>query len=246
MDDPGTNPAPTIPDGMLCPECRYTLSGLRAPRCPECAHEVTREDVEAHERVLRRLARLPGAWTRHAIFWSVVVVTYAMAAALIAGASYAVFAVALALLSSGVGVTIGLGWALGAIAPKGQRFRVATVWLVGLPYLHAPWLLVAACAAILIPVAFTDDSNHNTTAPVALLLCAMWMLSSVILGLIWLIRWSHDCRTLCRESGMAFGAGLFFGISIFIVSGFIGFLAGVSVATRAMGMEPLARGFWPL
>ena len=137
-DTPRAEPLPTY-----CPACGYPLVGHTPPcTCPECAFDISADEIEQYRRQTRFGRRFPLALIMAFVF--------AIASRVLSGF------VLIRLVDVEVGyysIWIAVGSGLACVLPirraqQPVQYAVATLWLWILPLLHAGWMLVVALLTV--------------------------------------------------------------------------------------------------
>ena len=173
-----------LPPGFTCPKCDYDLGGAEMGVCPECGREAEPGDVAKFRRRGAAAAAVNPLARRMVLAGAAVVMVMSGGASLLAigvGAPEAAIAAAVVCGIAAAG-SIGSGWMAALAAPRPERAVVRYAWLVALPWLNAPWLMVPMFAAGGVALAYTGIvSTRVADAPtLSDPAVAVWILSWLV------------------------------------------------------------------
>lgn len=219
------------PLGLICPGCGYDLSGAASERCSECGRTISERDVYEfieRDRYTRGYAR---AWMVHVHVAVAAVVIMSAGAGLVAREpAFAVLAGALT--ACAFAAPPGLAWGIARLARPHLRPAYLTFWARSSWLLHAPWLVIPACALIAFIAAWIDSMFDTfALAFVVVVGFGAWGLGTLSCLLGWFELW-HEAR---RQFGLSEHApNLLYGFQALVT--FCG-AAGMGVAGGALAAE---------
>ncbi|MFG0260349.1 MAG: zinc ribbon domain-containing protein, partial [Phycisphaerales bacterium JB041] len=229
--------AVTLPADFRCAGCGYPSGASGSVVCPECGRAATRREVDAGE---RRLAYIE-EWERWGIAraiwrWLVVVVVYAVGAAVVGQKPWALVVVPVA-LAAALGLSVNAGWVVARLQVEELRAYTRVAWQRTLWRLHLPWLVAPVFVAVAVLVALIDLWGGTEADGVYWLAVmaglGMWMIGCLVVFVGW---WTEYVRLHASGApgqthlGASEAAAFALGLVVLAGASGIGFLAGTVAA----------------